>query len=151
MKFLEGLARVATAAPAALILGACSSNAASCSAPPATFNVPAIIIPTLTSPAPGETGVSTGPLDVTIGSAYGATALSVQDPNGIVTFATNFRQADPSSTAVRIGTFAQLAPHTTYRVFATIPIPSFPPNGCTANPQAVALPTPQLLGSFTTG
>ena len=151
MKILGALARATAAASVALVLGACSSNAASCSEPPVAFNVPAIIIPTLTSPAPGATGVSTGPLDVTIGNANSATALSVQDPNGIMTFATNFRQADPSSTAVRIGTFAQLAPHTTYRVYATISIPSFPSNGCSSNPVAAAVPTPQLLGSFTTG
>ncbi|MDP9105968.1 MAG: hypothetical protein M3N49_08540 [Candidatus Eremiobacteraeota bacterium] len=149
MKFLGGLARAAAAASTVLVLGACSNGTPTCSLPPLTFNVPATITPTLISPAPGATGVSTGPLDVTIGSAFQATALYVQDPSGTATGATNFRQANPGSNDVRIGTFAQLASQTTYKVYATVTVPIFP-SACGANPVAATGPAPQLLGSFTT-
>ena len=150
MRLLGSLARAAAAAATVLVLGACGNGTPACTAPPLVFNGPALIIPTLVSPAPGATGVSTGPLDVTIGSAFNATALFIRDPNGTPTDATAFRQANPPSNEVRIGTFTQLASQTTYKVYATILVPNYPSSPCDPNPVAVAVPSPQLLGSFTT-
>ena len=107
------------------------------------------------SPASGETGVSTGPLDVTIGNAAGATGLYLTKPPAATAAdyvtATNFRQANPPSNDVRIGTFAQLASQTTYQVFAVVAVPSsgyF--NPCGINPQVIVTSKSQLIGSFTT-
>jgi hypothetical protein len=150
MREFERLARAAAAALTVLVLGACNNGTPPCTAPPGVFNVPAVVIPVLTSPPSGATGVSAGPLDVTIGNAVGAVTLYVQDGNGNVTNATDFRQANPPSNDVRIGTFSQLASQTTYRVFATVigPAPAY--NPCGPNPAIAPALVPELLGSFTT-
>ena len=106
-------------------------------------------MPALISPASGATGVSSGPLDVTIGSAAGAISLSLKDGNGTVTFATSFRQANPPSNDVRTGTFAQLASQTTYQVYATVAVSGFSGSPCSPAP-TVIVPQDVLLGSFTT-
>jgi hypothetical protein len=88
---------------------------------------------------------------VTIGSAFEAVSLFVKDAGGNVTFATTFRPANPPSNDVRIGTFAQLASHTTYQVYVSVSGgTNFPNSGCTSTP-AVIVPQNVLLGSFTTG
>ena len=149
MSFSGRLARGVIATAMTALLSACSGNGSSgCVAIPGVFNGPAMVIPTLVSPAPGATGVSTGPLDVTIGNAFGAVSLFLKDGNGNVTSATNFRQANPPSNDVRIGTFARLASQTTYQVYATIVGSSFSNGGCSTAP-TVALQD-VLLGSFTT-
>lgn len=150
MRSLRHLARAAATASAVLVLGACSNSKTGCTLPPLIYNGPAVVYPTLISPAAGATGVSTGPLDVTIGSAFGVTQLYLRDPSGNLMYATTLRQANPPSNDVRIGTFPQLATQTVYQVFATINVPSYPSDPCAANPTVTAIPTPQLLGSFTT-
>jgi hypothetical protein len=149
MRFLRRLARAGATAAAVAVLGACNNGTPACTAPPIAVSAPVIVYPTLISPASGATGVSTGPLDVTIGSAFDTTALFVQDPNGAATPATNFRQANPPMNDVRIGTFPQLASHTTYKVYATVFVGSSSYNPCGPNPVTTSL-APQLLGSFTT-
>jgi hypothetical protein len=150
MRSLRQLARAAAAASAVLVLGACSNTKTGCTLPPLIYNGPAVINPTLISPAAGATGVSTGPLDVTLGSAFGVIQLYLRDPSGNVTYAPTLRQANPPSNDVRIGTFPQLATQTVYQVFATINVPSYPSDPCAANPTVTVIQTPQLLGSFTT-
>jgi len=150
MSFSGRLARGVVAAAMMVLLSACTGNGSNgCVAIPAVFNAPNIPIPTLVSPASGATGVSPGPLDVTIGNAIAATSLFLKDGSGNVTFATNFRQANPPSSDVRIGTFARLASQTTYQAYATIPGSSFSNGGCSPSPATVALQS-VLLGSFTT-
>ena len=148
MRSFERLASGAAAALGVLVLGACNNGTPLCTAPPGVYNVPAIITPVLLSPAPGATGVSTGPLDVTIGNAFNATSVFLQDAGGKVTVSTDFRQANPPATDVRIATFAQLAPHTTYQVYASFSGPALPQSSCAPGPQVIL--APQLLGSFTT-
>jgi len=151
MRFLRRLARAAATASAVLVLGACNQGTPGCVATPFVANAPTMVTPTLVSPVSGATGVSTGPLDVTIGNAIGAVALYLRDSSGNLTYATNFRQANPPSNDVRIGTFAQLASQTTYQVYASVIGQGPPYNPCGPNP-AIAPPlVPQLLGSFTTG
>jgi hypothetical protein len=134
---------------AIVVLFSACTHANGCVVVPVVYNGPIIQTPTLVSPASGATGVSTGPLDVTIGNAVSAMSLFLKDGSGNVTFATNFRQANPPSNDVRVGTFAQLAPLTTYQVYASIPQSSIPSNNCSPTPQLVA-PQSVLLGSFTT-
>jgi hypothetical protein len=150
MGFSGRLARGAFVASTIVLLAACSGNGSTCTAIPAVFNMPAIVTPTLISPASGATGVSAGPLDITIGNAFNTTSLFVIDGSGNATTATNLRPASPTANDVRVGTFAQLAPHTTYQVFATIPNYIVPTSSCSPNPVAAAVPQNVLLGSFTT-
>lgn len=111
--------------------------------------------PTLISPASGATGVSTGPLDVTIGNAVGAQSVFLKnaalafDAPGNFYGTTNYRQANPPSNDVRTGTFTGLASQTTYQVYADVLYaPSY--NPCGPNSNAI-LAKPTLLGTFTTG
>jgi hypothetical protein len=150
MSFSGRLVRGAIVASMILLLAACTGNGSTCQAIPAVFNGPSAVIPALVSPASGATGVSAGPLDVTIGNAVTASALFVKDGSGNVTMATNFRPANPPAIDVRVGTFAQLAPHTTYQVFATIPNYSYPSSSCSPIAQAVMVLDNVLLGTFTT-
>jgi hypothetical protein len=145
MRFSVRLARGAVAALTIVLLSACTGHATGCNAIP-VVNLPLMTTPTLVSPASGATGISTGPLDVTIGNAFTATSLFVKDGSGNVTTATNLRQANPPANDVRIGTFVQLASHTTYQVYAVVP--SFQTQGC--SPTAVTVPVNVLLGTFTT-
>jgi hypothetical protein len=149
MNRLGRLAR-GTVALTVLVLAACNRGAPGCTLPPQVFNAPILVNATLISPASGATGVSTGPLDVTIGSAFSVVVLYLQDGSGKQMSATMFRQANPPSNDVRIGTFAQLASQTTYQVYASVIGVSPPYNPCGPTP-AIAPPlVPQLLGSFTT-
>jgi hypothetical protein len=150
MKLRRSLARAAATASAVLVLAACNQGAPGCTAVPVVANGPTAVNATLISPAPGATGVSTGPLDVTIGSAISVVGLYLQDGSGNVTSATNFRQANPPSNDVRIGTFPQLASQTTYQVYASVIGPSPPFNPCANTPAITPVLAPQLLGSFTT-
>jgi hypothetical protein len=145
MKVL-GRLRQGVVVTAMILLGACTGNNAQCVQIPTIQNGPAMLVPTLISPAPGATGVSTGPLDVTIGNAVGVSSLFLKDAGGNVTFATNFRQANPPSDDVRAGTFTQLASQTTYTVFVSGP--SFPFDPCGPHPASQPVPSP--IGSFTT-
>jgi hypothetical protein len=146
MSFSSGLARGAAAA-AVIVLSACTGNGSTgCVATPGVFNGPNIPIATLVSPVSGATGVSTGPLDVTISGATSAISLYLKDANGNATFATNFRQASPPSDDVRVGTFAQLASLTTYSVYVGGASPSY--NPCGPNPALSQVPF--AIGSFTT-
>ena len=149
MSFSGRLAPAAFSAAIMVLLSACTHGPNGCVAIPVIYNAPVILTPTLVSPVSGATGVSTGPLDVTIGNAISANSLFLRDGSGNNTFATNFRQASPPSNDVRVGTFAQLASLTTYQVYASIPQVSFPNNGCSPTPTLVA-PQSVLLGSFTT-
>jgi hypothetical protein len=149
MSFSGRLARAAFSAAFMVLLSACTHGSNGCVAIPAVFNGPIVQTPTLVSPVSGATGVSTGPLDVTIGNAISATSLFLKDGSGNVTFATNFRQANPPANDVRVGTFTQLASLTTYQVYASIPQVSFPNGGCSPTPALLA-PQSVLLGSFTT-
>jgi hypothetical protein len=135
-----------------LVLAACTGNAATCTAPPVT--APAPVTPTLLSPASGATGVSSGPLDVTIGNAASAVSLYLKnsalaaDAPGNFYGATNYRPANPPSYDIRIGTFSGLASQTTYQVYADVLYaPSY--NPCGPNSNAI-LVKPTLLGTFTT-
>ncbi len=148
MRSFERLVRGAAAALGALVLAACNNGTQACTAPPGVYNAAVIVTPVLVSPAPGATGVSTGPLDVTISSAFNATSLFVKDGSGNVTLSADFRQANPPATDVRIATFAQLAPHTTYQVYASVAGPALPQSSC--GPSSQTSLAPQLLGSFTT-
>jgi hypothetical protein len=150
MSFSGRLARGTFVASTIVLLAACTGNGSTCNAIPAVFNGPAIVIPTLVSPASGAAGVSAGPLDVTIGNAVSATALFVKDGGGNVTTATNFRPVNPPAIDIRVGTFARIEPHTTYQVFATIPSYSAPASSCSPTATAVVFPQDVLLGSFTT-
>lgn len=123
-----------------------------CTAPPVAAQP--LVVPTLISPAPGATGVTTGPLDVTIGRAAAAESLYLKnaalppDAPGNVYGATNYRQANPPSYDVRIGTFTGLASQTTYQVYTNVLVPaSYNPCGPNSN---VILARPTLLGTFTT-
>ena len=145
MSFAGRLARSVVAASTIVLLAACTGNTAGCVAIPVP-NVPAITVPTLISPAPGATGVSTGPLDVTIGNAAGAGPLFLTDDNGKLTFGSNLRQTDPPSDA-RISTFAQLASQTTYHVYAGTNAFG---GGSGCSPAPVVTRQNVLLGSFTT-
>ena len=111
--------------------------------------------PTLISPASGATGVSTGPLDVTIGNATSAGSLYLKnaalafDAPGNFYGATNYRQANPPSDDVRIGTFTGLASQTTYQVYTNVLVaPTYNPCGPNSNAILVKF---TLLGTFTTG
>ncbi|HEY6233882.1 MAG TPA: hypothetical protein VIW69_02100 [Candidatus Elarobacter sp.] len=147
---MRRVARGMVAALAVLVLGACNHGTPGCTLPPQTFNAPALVIPTLISPASGATAVSTGPLDVTIGNAVSVVALYVQAGSGNPLYATVFRQANPPSNDVRIGTFPQLASQTTYQVYASEIGASPPYNPCGPNPAVAPALVPLLLGSFTT-
>jgi hypothetical protein len=134
-------------AAAMIVLSACTRDQ-TCVEPPIVQSTP-VTMPALVSPASGATGVSTGPLDVTIGSATAASALFVKDVSGNVTFATNFRQANPPSNDVRIGTFAHLASQTTYQVYAVV-LGSGPTTfRCSPNAQSISSQN-IVLGTFTT-
>ena len=149
MSYLGRLARSVVAASMMVLLAAACTHDSTCTAIPAIQSVPIIPTPTLVSPASGATGVSTGPLDVTIGVAFAASSLFLKDSGGNVTFARNYRQANPPSNEVRVGTFTQLALQTTYQVYAAVVVPVSTSNACALTP---APPTTQnvLLGSFTT-
>ncbi len=147
------LSRTAVAALTVLVLAACGgAGSTGCNLP--IVNPPVFPMPTLISPGSGATGVSTGPLDVTIGSATGAELLYLKnaglafDAPGNFVPATNYRQANPPSNDVRIGTFTGLASQTTYQVYANVTI-GFPYNPCGINP-ALSGSQPKLLGTFTT-
>jgi hypothetical protein len=150
MSFLGRLARSVVAASTMVLLAAACTHDSTCTAIPAIQSVPIIPTPTLVSPAPGATGVSTGPLDVTIGVAFAASSLFLKDSSGNVTFATNYRQANPPSNEVRIGTFAKLATQTVYQVYAVVIVPSLTSSACSLTPAPAATQN-VLLGSFTTG
>ena len=136
-----------------LVLAACTGNPATCTATPVA--APPLPAPILISPASGATGVSTGPLDVTIGNATAAGSLYLINPAlavgapGNFYGATNYRQTNPPSNDVRTGTFTGLASHTTYQVYADV-LSAPPYNPCGPNPMVV-IDQPMLLGSFTTG
>ena len=68
--------------------------------------------------------------------------------NGPAFVTTDFRQANPPATDVRIATFAQLAPHATYQVYASVGGPALPPSSCGPTSQTVL--APQRLRSRTT-
>jgi hypothetical protein len=149
MTLSGSLARGAIAALAVLVLAACHGADSTVCVPPPIVTPGPIVIPTLVSPASGATGVSTGPLDVTINNATAADLLYLHDPSGNFVGSTNFRQANPPSNDVRIGTFAQLASQTTYQVYANVIVFSSTYNPCGINP-AFSVSRPELLGSFTT-
>jgi hypothetical protein len=146
MRCFERVGRAVVAA-SLFILAACTGNGATCTAPP--IAVATVVNPTLVSPASGSTGVSTGPLDVTIGSAAAAGSLYLKDAAGTVFNATNYRQANPPSNDAKIGTFTGLASQTTYSVYASVSTPA-QPDLCGVHP-AITVTAPRLLGSFTTG
>jgi hypothetical protein len=149
MSFSGCLVRGAVAASTILLLAACTGNGSTgCAAiPNENASFPAI---TLISPAPGATGVSTGPLDVSIGNAFNVGPIFLKDGSGNVISATAIRQANAPSSDVRIATFAQLASHTTYQVYASVSGLGSPTSPCANTP---FLPAPQnvFVGSFTTG
>lgn len=152
MRCLERLARGGVAALTVLVLAACSGNGSTvCVSPTPPPSPPAAQIPTLVSPASGATGVSTGPLDITIGNAVDAMGMYLQNGSNFVTV-TNFRQANPPSNDVRVGTVAQLASQTTYQVYAQVRATDSGPisDPCRPTPQFIILSRPQLIGSFTT-
>ena len=145
------------AALAVLLLAACSgAGQTGCIAPPQpAFTPTPVPMPTLISPASGATGVSTGPLDVTIGNAVGASALYLTKPPAATAAdyvnGTNFRQANPPSNDVRTATFAQLASQTTYTVYAFVAVASSNYyNPCGINPLAIVSAQAMPIGSFTT-
>ncbi|MDQ6925937.1 MAG: hypothetical protein M3154_06850, partial [Candidatus Eremiobacteraeota bacterium] len=130
MRLSRSLARGAVAALTMLILAACHRSDSIVCVPPPVVTPGPIVIPTLVSPASGATNVSTGPLDVTIGNASAANLLYLHDPGGNFVGSTNFREANPPSPDVRIGTFAQLASQTTYQLYANVVLPSGNFNPC---------------------
>jgi hypothetical protein len=149
MRVSGSLARGAVGALAVLVLAACHGNDSVVCVPPPVVTPGPIVIPTLVSPASGATNVSTGPLDVTIGNARAAESLYLKDTAGNFVGSTNFRQANPPSPDVRIGTFAQLASQTTYQVYSNVTLPSGNFNPCGIH-TALTVAVPELLGTFTT-
>jgi hypothetical protein len=155
MRSLSSLARGAVAGLTMLVLVACTGGSAYVCHPLPIPSPPPLPVLTLISPASGATGVSTGPLDVTIGNAATATGMYLKDGNGNFVAVTNFRPANASSNDVAVATFAQLASQTTYQVFALVTAPAsnfYNICGPAPGPQpgAIALTQPELLGSFTT-
>lgn len=150
MKLAERVARGAAVAASLLVLAACAGNGSSACIGPIAANAPIAVNPVLVSPAPGATGVSTGPLDVTISSAFNTASLYLKDASGNVLIASNFREANPPAKDVMIGTFTQLASGATYQVYANVQGFGAPFNPCANTPLTVPAPVPVLLGSFTT-
>lgn len=152
MKLVRCLARGVVAASAVLMLAACSGAGSTvCNEPIQVTKPLPSVTPTLSSPASGATGVSSGPLDVVIGSAVDSSALYLKDGAMNFTPSTNFRQANPPSNDVKVATFAQLKSQTTYEVYAMVrsDLPTSY-NPCGINSNAIPGPSAQLIGTFTT-
>lgn len=104
------------------------------------------IVPSLAAPVPGSTGVSTGPLDITIRQAFYTTSVFVKDPSDNAIATTALRPASPPADGARVGTVAQLLPRTVYRVYADGRTPPRPCDSGSGSAEEQVL----LLGSFTT-
>jgi hypothetical protein len=143
---MNSVVRAGAAVFAVLALAACGGGAPKCIAVPEPVAVAPLPTPVLVQPAPGATGVPTTGLQVAIRFGIDGELLRLVDQNGVTLFGGLFeRQVFPAVGPPQydhVAAAPQLAPHTSYTVFADGSVPAF---GCDP-----AHPFSFSIGTFTT-